>query len=209
MELRDVDAVLLDMDGTLVDSDAAVERSWRAWAAEHDVAPAVGLAAAHGNPARDTLRRLLPEVGREALDAETERQLAREVADVADVVAARGTAALLGALARLGLPWAVVTSSGRALAAARLGAAALHPPLVVAFEDVRAGKPDPEGYLRAARLLGVDPARCLVVEDSPPGVAAGRAAGALVAGLRGVPADVQVADLAELADLLVVTGAPA
>jgi beta-phosphoglucomutase-like phosphatase (HAD superfamily) len=76
------------------------------------------------------------------------------------------------------------------------------PPLLVTVEDVRAGKPDPEGFLLAAARLGVDPARCLVVEDTVPGVLAGRAAGAVVAGLRGIDADVPVADLRELADLL-------
>jgi HAD superfamily hydrolase (TIGR01509 family) len=202
MRTLDVDAVLLDMDGTLVDSDAAVERAWRAWAAEHGAEPEAVLEAAHGNPARDTLRRLLPEIGPEELEDEAARQLARETGDVSDVVPAVGADALLAALERLGLPWAVVTSSGRGLAEARLRAARLRPPLVVTFDDVRAGKPDPEGYLRAARLLGVDPARALVVEDSPPGVAAGRAAGARVAGLRGVPADVPVADLADVAALL-------
>jgi len=72
----------------------------------------------------------------------------------------------------------------------------------VTAEDVSAGKPDPEGYLRAAELLGVDPARCLVVEDAEAGVLAGRAAGARVAALKGLPADLTVADLADLADRL-------
>ncbi len=202
MRLGDVDAVLLDMDGTLVDSDAAVERAWRAWAAEHDADPEAVLEISHGNPASETLRRLLPDADPAELDDETARQLAREVGDVEDVVPARGADVLLAALERLGLPWAVVTSSGRELAAARLHAAGLAPPVVVTFDDVPAGKPDPAGYVRGARLVGADPTRCLVVEDSLPGVAAGRAAGARVAGLRGVPADVQVADLAEVAALL-------
>ena len=81
------------------------------------------------------------------------------------------------------------------------------PPLLVTVEDVRVGKPDPEGYLLAARRLGVDAGRCLVVEDAAPGVEAGRAAGAVVAGLRGVPADVAVADLGELGGLLLSAGA--
>jgi sugar-phosphatase len=67
---------------------------------------------------------------------------------------------------------------------------------------VRAGKPDPEGYLLAARKLGVDPRRCLVVEDAEAGVRAGQAAGAVVAALRGVPADIQIADLYELTSRL-------
>ncbi|MFY9931685.1 MAG: HAD family hydrolase, partial [Streptosporangiaceae bacterium] len=72
----------------------------------------------------------------------------------------------------------------------------------VTAEDVRAGKPDPESYLLAARQLGVDPGRCLVVEDSVAGVTAGQAAGATVAGLKGVPADLPIGSLGELADLI-------
>ena len=67
------------------------------------------------------------------------------------------------------------------------------------------GKPAPEGYLLAAPLLGVEPERCLVVEDAEPGVAAGHAAGAMVAALKEVPAELQVDDLLELAQLLAET----
>jgi HAD superfamily hydrolase (TIGR01509 family) len=196
-------AVLLDMDGTLVDSDAAVERAWTAWAAEHGVDPDAVLAVAHGSPPDPTVRRMLPDLDDRAVARAAARQMDLQYDDLSDVVAAPGAAALLAALARLGLPWAVVTSADVRLARARLGAAGLpDPPLLVTVEDVRAGKPDPEGYLLAATRLGVDPARCLVVEDAGPGVEAGRAAGAVVAGLRGIEADVAVADLGVLARLL-------
>ena len=76
------------------------------------------------------------------------------------------------------------------------------PALLVTIDDVRHGKPDPEGYLLAARKLGADPRRCLVVEDAEAGVAAGRAAGAVVAGLRGVEADIPITDLHQLTELL-------
>ena len=73
----------------------------------------------------------------------------------------------------------MVTSATRDLAAARLGAVGIELPDVVVYAgDVSRGKPDPEGYQAAAERLGVDPAEALVVEDSPPGVEAGRAAGA-------------------------------
>jgi HAD superfamily hydrolase (TIGR01509 family) len=207
-------AVLLDMDGTLVDSHAAVERAWRSWAAENDVDPDTVLAIAHGSPGGLTIRRLLPDLDDRAVARSVARQLAKEYEDLSDVVAAPGADALFVALQRLGLPWAVVTSADLRLARARLGAAGIpDPPLLVTVDDVRAGKPDPEGYLLAADRLGVDPARCLVVEDAAPGVEAGRAAGAVVVGLRGVPADVAVADLGELAGLLLAaeesTGRPA
>ena len=125
-----------------------------------------------------------------------------EYVDVADITAAPGAPELLAELDRLGLPWAVVTSADPPLARTRLAAAGIRPALLVTIDDVRAGKPDPEGYLLAARKLGADPRRCLVVEDAEAGVAAGRAAGAVVAGLRGVDADIQITDLHQLTELL-------
>jgi HAD superfamily hydrolase (TIGR01509 family) len=191
------------MDGTLVDSDAAVERAWTGWAAEHGVDPDAVLAIAHGSPPEPTVRRILPDLDERAVARAAVRQMDLQYDDLSDVVAAPGADALLAALDRLALPWAVVTSADVRLARARLGAAGIpEPPLLVTVEDVRVGKPDPEGYLVAAARLGVDPSRCLVVEDAGPGVAAGRAAGMTVAGLRGIGSDVAVADLGVLADLL-------
>ena len=202
MELSRVQAVLLDMDGTLVDSDAAVERSWRAWAAEYPVDPGRGPLVAHGLPALGNVRRLRPDLSEDEVVAAAQRQLELEYVDVADVTAAPGAHQLLADLDRLGLPWAVVTSADVPLAQIRLAAAQIAPALLVTIDDVRHGKPDPEGYLLAARKLGADPRRCLVVEDAEAGVAAGRAAGAVVAGLRGIDADIQITDLHELTALL-------
>jgi mannitol-1-/sugar-/sorbitol-6-phosphatase len=95
-----------------------------------------------------------------------------------------------------------VTSADTKLARLRLAAAGLLVPVLITVEDVRAGKPDPEGYLLAARTLAVEPGRCLVVEDAEPGVLAGQAAGATVAALKGVPADLAIADLYQLTRLL-------
>ena len=203
MELSQVRAVLLDMDGTLVDSDAAVERAWRTWAREYHVdrGPAVPLIA-HGMPALGNVRRLRPDLSGDEAAAAARRQLALQYDDVSDVTAAPGARELLGELDRRGLPWAVVTSADPTLARVRLAAARIRPALLVTSEDVRAGKPDPEGYLLAARELGADPGRCLVVEDAEAGVRAGRAAGATVAALKGVPADIQIADLYQLSALL-------
>jgi HAD superfamily hydrolase (TIGR01509 family) len=96
----------------------------------------------------------------------------------------------------------VVTNADERLARSRLDAAGVRPPVLVTTDDVDAGKPDPAGFLLAAQRLGVPIERCLVVEDSAPGAEAGRRAGAVVAGLRGLPADVPVDDLAEVASLL-------
>ncbi|WP_206066524.1 HAD-IA family hydrolase [Nonomuraea composti] len=201
-DLTAIRAVLLDMDGTLVDSDASVERAWTLWAKEYDVDLGAVLAVAHGSPAARTIRRLLPGLDDEEVAAATRRQHALQYEDLADVTAAPGAHPLLATLARLGLPWAVVTSADGRLARARLRAAAIDAPLLLTIDDVRAGKPDPEGYLEAARRLGVAPSACLVVEDSEPGLAAGRAAGMPVAALRGLPGDLSLPDLNRLADLL-------
>ena len=202
MELSRVQAVLLDMDGTLVDSDAAVERAWQAWAVEYGVDLGDGPPIAHGMPALGNVLRLRPDLTPEQAAAAAGRQLELQYDDVADVTAAPGAAELLAELDRLGLPWAIVTSADPTLARVRLAAARIRPALLVTADDVQAGKPDPEGYLLAARKLGADPRRCLVVEDAEAGVRAGRAAGATVAALKGVPADIQIADLYELTSRL-------
>jgi sugar-phosphatase len=190
------------MDGTLVDSDAAVERAWRRWAAEYGVDAEAVLAVAHGVPANATADRFLPDRSAAERDAAAAHQLELQYDDLADVVPTTGAHALLVVLERRRLPWAVVTSADRRLAAARLGVAGIVAPVLVTSEDVVAGKPDPACYLLAARRLGVDIASCLVVEDAPAGVAAGVAAGARTAALRGIPADIAIADLAQLAALL-------
>ena len=194
-----VEAVLFDMDGTLVDSDAAVERAWRTWAGEYGVDPSATLAVAHGRPAEGTVRELLPEADDATVAAAAARQLALQYDDLADVTAAAGAAELL---ARIVVPWAVVTSADRRLANARLRAADVRPPVLITSEDVPEGKPDPAGYELAAARLGADPRRCLVVEDSEAGVQAGRAAGALVAALKGLPGDIEITGLGELAQVL-------
>ncbi|GAA3466077.1 HAD-IA family hydrolase [Nonomuraea roseola] len=201
-DLGEVEAVLLDMDGTLVDSDACVERAWTTWAGEYGVAVETVLAIAHGNPAGRTVRQLFPQLDEEAATIAAKRQLALQYDDLSDVAAALGAPDLLAALEESGVPWAVVTSADGRLAKARLATAGIEPPLLLTIDDVRQGKPDPEGYLRAAAALGVDSAACLVVEDSAPGLAAGTAAGMITAALRGLDGDLRVSDLGHLAHLL-------
>lgn len=197
-----IEAVLLDMDGTLVDSHAAVERAWQRWADEYGVDHARIEPVMHGSPAETTVRLVAPELGEEEALAAARRQLELQYGDVEDVVLADGARELLQWLATTSLPWAVVTSADARLARARLDAAGVHPRVLVTVDDVSAGKPDPEGFALAARRLGVEIERCLVVEDSVPGAEAGRRAGAVVAGLRGLPADIPVDDLSEVAALL-------
>ncbi|NCT91566.1 HAD-IA family hydrolase [Cellulomonas sp. APG4] len=170
----DLEAVLFDIDGTLVDSTPAVERTWRTWASRRDVDAAEVLRVCHGRRTQDTVALFVPPEQRAEAVLELERL---ELEDLDDVVALPAAGSLL---ARLPADrWAAVTSGSQRLMRARLAAAGLPVPRVlIAAEDVTAGKPDPDGYLKAAAALGVDPRRCLVVEDAPVGVRAGKAAGA-------------------------------
>lgn len=172
----EIEAILFDIDGTLVDSPGAVERSWRAWARDRGFDADSIIAVCHGRRSEDTIADLVPQADQAAAVADL---AARELADLGDIVALPGAAALLE-----GLPsgrWAAVTSGSQSLMRARLAAAGLPvPKVLISAADVRAGKPDPEGYLRAAAALGVDPTRCLVIEDAPAGLEAGRAAGGAV-----------------------------
>ncbi len=190
--------LLFDNDGVLVDSDAAVTASWSRWAREQGLDPVRVLAVVHGRRAADTVADLVAEGRRTEASALIDRY---ELEDAGTVPAVPGAADLLASL-----PvevWAVVTSGTPALATARLTAAGLPlPGALVTGHDVRVGKPDPEAYLLGARLLGLRPEDTVVVEDSPAGVAAGRAAGARILGVGsravGAGADVVVRDLAEL-----------
>jgi sugar-phosphatase len=169
-----VQAILFDVDGTLLDSTGAVERSWRTWAVTHGLDAEEILQVCHGRRTEDTIALFLPAEQRAAAVAEME---ALELSDLQDVVALPATQELLPALPRD--RWAAVTSGSRRLMQARLAAAGLPvPEVLVSAEDVGVGKPDPEGYVKAAAAVGYDIAQCLVVEDSPAGVRAGGAAGA-------------------------------
>jgi sugar-phosphatase len=169
-------AFLFDIDGTLIDSAAAVERVWHQVAAEFGVEPSAVLRGCHGRRDVDVVSEFFRP---EDADAAVARVEELDLETVHGVIAVGGARALLRSLD----PdrWAAVTSGRRALMTARLRAAGLPVPRVlVGADDVPAGKPDPSGFVMAAEALGVPPAECVVVEDSPAGVAAGRAAGALV-----------------------------
>ncbi|MDI3242748.1 HAD-IA family hydrolase [Arthrobacter sp. AL08] len=169
-----VRAVLFDMDGTLVDSTAAVEQVWGEFAARYGLDLAEILRTSHGVQAADTVRRFAPAGADVA--ALTAELGAMERARTAGIVALPGAAGLLRLLPADAV--ALVTSADRLLADIRMAAAGLALPATAVTADlVGRGKPHPEGYLRAAELLGVDPADAVVFEDAPAGIAAGLAAG--------------------------------
>lgn len=173
-------ALLFDMDGVLVDSTPAVTRVWSRWAAERGFDPAHVAHIAHGRPSITTIRELLPDADHEAENRVVER---REIEDVEGIAACPGAVQLLASLPRD--RWALVTSSTRPLAEVRLRAGGhAAPRFVVTSSDVNHGKPHPEPFLKAAAMLGLPPAECVVVEDAPAGIHAGKAAGCRVLALR-------------------------
>ena len=194
-------AFLFDIDGTLVDSSVSIERVWRQVAHEFGVDEAEILQNCHGRRDVDVAQDFFkPEV----IEAVLARVNALDTECVNGAVPVRGAQQLLATLDDG--QWAAVTSGPRPLMAARLRAAGLPvPPVLITADDVHFGKPHPEGFLLAAKALGVPPTSCVVVEDSPAGVAAGKAAGALVVALTTThsadvltAADIVVSDLSEL-----------
>lgn len=169
------DALLFDNDGTLLSSMESVYRCWTRWAQEYGItAEDFAAVELHGRPAAEIAADLLPA------DKVTEAVARIEQLEVEDVPNG-GTRLLPGTKELLdSLPdgrWAVVTSATRRLAEARLAAVGIDPPLLIAADDITRGKPDPEPFLLAAQKLGIDPARCVVFEDAPAGLTAGRAGG--------------------------------
>jgi len=172
--------ILFDLDGVLVDSTPAVARVWSWWAREHGFDPETIVRRAHGRPSIATIRELLPEADHEAENREVER---REIEDTGGVIPLPGAVELLGALPADG--WAIATSCTLPLAHVRIRAAGLPlPKHLVTATDVLHGKPNPESYLKAAQSLGIPPKDCIVLEDAPAGIRAGKTAGARVIALR-------------------------
>ncbi|MCA2204202.1 HAD family hydrolase [Streptomyces griseoincarnatus] len=203
-------ALLFDNDGTLVSSLDSVNRCWTRWAVEYGLtAEDFARIELHGRPAAEIAADLLPA---HVVPQAVARIEDLEVEDVAD----GGVGLLPGTMEFLaGLPaerWAVVTSATRRLAEARLGAVGILPKTLVAADDITRGKPDPEPYLLAARTLGVDPADCVVFEDAPAGLQAGRAAGMTTVALatthrtEELTADLVVKDLSALSALVTDAG---
>jgi sugar-phosphatase len=173
--------ILFDMDGVLISSIDAAVRNWKRWAKRYGVPNPDEFVIPHGVRSIDLVKMLRPDIdpqeGQRAIED-------MEVEDVADLKVLPGVKALLGSLPPE--RWAIVTSATRRLLLARLKAAGLPiPERIITGEMVERGKPDPEPYRRGAELLGFRPEECVVVEDAPAGVGAGKAAGCRVLGVLG------------------------
>jgi sugar-phosphatase len=178
-------ALLFDLDGVLVDSTPAVIRVWSRWAIARGFDPDEVVRKAHGRPSIATIRDYLPHADEEAENREVERG---EIEDLDGVVPLPGARELLSALPSD--RWTIVTSCTRPLGQTRLRAAGLPiPSHMITCDDIKNGKPDPEPYLKGAALLGVSAKDCVVVEDAPAGIRAGKAAGARVIACRTTTAE--------------------
>jgi len=171
-----VRGILFDMDGVLVSSIGSVERSWTKWAERHGVDPALAIKTAHGRRAIESIRLLRPDLN----DEEELRQLEQtEIEDREGVEMLGGVRPILQALPAD--RWAVVTSATERLARIRMRYGGIpDPKYLVSADKVSKGKPDPEPYVAGAKLLGLRPEECLVIEDAASGAKAGHAAGCKV-----------------------------
>lgn len=173
------DAVLFDLDGVLIDSTSCIVRHWQAWADQHCLDVDQIMQVAHGIRTVETMRLVAPYLD---VEKEAERFTAQEVIDTVGVVAIEGSLRMLEALPKD--VWAIVTSGSSELAKARLMQADLPiPKILVTADDVKRGKPAPEPYLIGAKRLGIAAERCIVIEDAPAGIEAGRKAGMRVIGI--------------------------
>ena len=182
--------VLFDLDGVLVDSTPAVARVWTIWANKHGFVPDEVVRQAHGRPSIATIRDLLPHADHFAENREVERG---EIEDTEGVIPLPGALEILQALPQD--RWTIATSCTRRLAEVRIRAAGLPlPKHMITSDDVQRGKPDPEPYRKAAQILGFPPADCIVVEDAPAGIRAGKAFGARVLALRTTAPDPELTE---------------
>lgn len=167
------DAVILDHDGTIVDSRDAMVRAYTRWAGEYGV-NLNEMPKYMGMPSRALAEALVPDA--KHWDEAAERIEELEVSDTAGVIPMPGAVDAFRVLP--GDAVAVATSCTQTLLDARLNAAGLpHPRVVVTRDQVERGKPAPDSFLLAAKRLGVEPSRALVAEDALAGIAAARAGG--------------------------------
>ena len=166
-------AILFDLDGTLVDSATRVQRLWIEWSKRRGVDTDSLLEIMHGRRADETIRLVAPHL---SVQDEFRALEADEIADMEGVRPYPSAVELLGTLSSF--QWAIVTSGTKRVAEARMKHVGLPTPKVfITADDVQAGKPAPDGYLLAASRLNIKPAECVVIEDAPAGIQAGKSAG--------------------------------
>jgi beta-phosphoglucomutase-like phosphatase (HAD superfamily) len=174
------------MDGTLLDTERVAQEAFIAACAELGITPRMDLLLRCVGAAEPIARNVIREGFGPTLDCDAffggwHRHFA-QLSRVSPVPLKEGALALLDAVAELGLPMAIATSSGTVTAVEKLRQAGVLPRFqaVIGADQVKSPKPDPEVYLKAAGCLGADPRACLALEDSEYGVRAAHAAGMTV-----------------------------
>jgi len=172
-------AILFDLDGTLVESTFFIERLWQDWGVQHGITPQRMSEVMHGRPAAEIINIVAPHV---SIEDEIHTLEANELLRMDGMRTYAGAKELLSSLPSN--QWAIVTSGSLRVASARLNYANLPRPAVfITADDIKKGKPAPDAYLLAAQRLRIDPADCVVVEDAPAGIQAGKSAGMKVIGV--------------------------
>lgn len=198
---------LFDLDGTLINSLPAVERAWSQWGKKRGIAAERILSFIHGKQAITSLRHFMAGASEEEIQQEFFLLEQTESADTQDITAMAGSISLLTTLNQLNIPWAIVTSGSMPVASARRVAAGIpEPDIFITAESVPKGKPEPDPYLLGAKMLGLIPEECVVVEDAPAGILSGLAAGCRVIAVnaptntpRLAETDMQLSSLQQLA----------
>jgi len=175
-------AILFDLDGTLIDSIAAVDRAWSKWALRHGLEPSEVVPHIHGRRAFDSLRLLAPHPD---VDFEAEERWLEgvEAGDTEGIVPIPGALEFVSSVPKE--RWSIVTSGASPVAIARMNAVGLSPLHAVFGEEVVNGKPAPDPYLLAAERMGLNTRDCIVFEDTAAGVRSGQAAGMRVIAISG------------------------
>jgi sugar-phosphatase len=168
--------ILFDLDGTLIDSFIDADLCWSEWARSAGVPPGYDFDKLYGLRRSEIVLALLPRASPEEVAEHVERVRVAEREYTGNVTARPGALELLD-----GLPagsWAIVTSNDREVAEARLRAAGLPlPDVLLGADQIERGKPDPQGLLLAAAMLGAPAAASLAIDDAPVGIDAARRAG--------------------------------
>lgn len=193
IDLKKFTAVLFDLDGTLINSESSVRRSWERWAKRHDIDAELILNESGGRPTKDVVKTFTPKLD---ADAEAKAIETDEAQDNFDTLLEVGATELLKSIPKKN--WAIVTSGSLMLATSRIESTGLPKPrFLITADDVTYGKPHPESYIKAARLLSVPVNKCVVIEDSPAGVKSAKSAGMWVIALKTThsAADLELADI--------------
>ncbi|MBU9818925.1 HAD-IA family hydrolase [Rahnella sp. Lac-M11] len=174
-------ALMFDLDGTLVTSLDFVEHSWNRWAAQYGLDIEEVRRFLHGKPAMATLRHFLPDAGEAQLQDIFLTLEDYEATHTEGITALPGAREFLAQLNTLGVPWGIVTSGSFNVASARIACSALPPPpILITSENITWGKPHPQPFLLGASRLGVEPSECIGFEDSIAGLTSVQAAGCQV-----------------------------